>query len=62
MVDARGNTETHGFILVLAAGPYVQQGCASALYYLAPGVPVVGGTSETREGGNSQVSARGEVD
>ena len=24
-VDARGNTVTHGFILVLAAGPYVQQ-------------------------------------
>ena len=26
MIDARGNTGTHGFILVLAAGPYVQQG------------------------------------
>ena len=51
MVDARGNTGTHGFILVLAVGPYVQQGCASALYYLALGVPVVGGTSEPREGG-----------
>jgi len=51
MVDARGNTGTHGFILVLAVGPYVQQGCASALYYLALGVPVVGGTSEAREGG-----------
>ena len=25
MVDARGNTVTHGFILVPAAGPYVQQ-------------------------------------
>ena len=25
-VDARGNTETHGFILIPAAGPYVQQG------------------------------------
>ena len=25
--------------------------CASALYYLAPGVPVVGGTSKAREGG-----------
>ena len=25
-VDARGNTVTHGFILVLATGPYVQQG------------------------------------
>ena len=49
MVDARGNTGTHGFILVPAAGPYVQQGCASALYYLALGVPVVGGTSEARE-------------
>ena len=43
-VDARGNTVTHGFILVPAAGPYVQQrGCARALYYLAPEVPVVGG-------------------
>ena len=26
-------------------------GCARALYYLAPGVPVVGDTSEVREGG-----------
>ena len=51
MVDARGNTGTHEFILVSVAGPYVQQGCASALYYLAPEVPVVGGTSEVREGG-----------
>ena len=25
-------------------------GCARALYRLAPGVPVVGGTSEVREG------------
>jgi len=51
-VDARGNTVTHGFILVPAAGPYVQQrGCARALYYLAPGVLVVGGTNEAREGG-----------
>ena len=51
MVDAKGNTGTHGFILVPAAGPYIQQGCASALYYLASGVPVVGVTSEAREGG-----------
>ena len=51
MVDARGNTETHGFILVPVARPYVQQECASALYYLTPGVLVVGGTSEAREGG-----------
>ena len=52
MVDAGGNTVTHGFILVPAARPYVQQrGCARALYCLAPGVPVVGGTSEAREGG-----------
>ena len=49
-VDTRGNTVTHDFILVPAAGPYIQQrGCARALYYLAPGVLVVGGTSETRE-------------
>ena len=27
------------------------RGCARALYYLAPEVPVVGGTSEAREGG-----------
>ena len=59
MVDARGNIGTHRFILVLAAGPYVQQGCASALYYLAPGVHVVGGTNEAREGGKLQVSASG---
>ena len=25
-VDAKGNTVTHGFILVPAVGPYVQQG------------------------------------
>jgi hypothetical protein len=51
-VDARGNTVTHGFILVPAAGPYVQQGgCARALYYLAPEVPIVEGTGEAREGG-----------
>ena len=50
--DARDNTVTHGFILVPAAGPYVQQRvCARALYYLAPYVLVVGGTSEVREGG-----------
>ena len=43
-VDAKGNTVTHGFILVPATGPYVQQrGCARALYYLALVVPVVGG-------------------
>ena len=48
-VDARGNTVMHGFILGPATGTYVQQrGCASALYYLAPGVLVVGGTSEAR--------------
>ena len=51
MVDAKDNTGTHGFILVLAAGPYVQQGCASALFYSILGVPVVGGKSEAREGG-----------
>ena len=44
--DARGNHSNARFILVLAAGPYVQQrGCARPLYYLAPGVLVVGGTS-----------------
>ena len=52
MVDARGNTGTHDFILVPAAGLYVQQMFASALYYLAPGVPIIGGTSEATEGGN----------
>ena len=50
--DARGNHSNARFILVPAAGPYVQQrGCARALYYLAPGVLVVGNTSEAREGG-----------
>ena len=50
-VDARGNTVTHGFILVPAMGPYVQQrGCGRALYYLAPEVPVVGGIGKAREG------------
>jgi len=43
-------TVTHGFILVPATGLYVQQrGCARALYYLAPDVLVVGGTSVARE-------------
>ena len=28
-----------------------QRGCARALYYLAPEVPVVGGIGEAREGG-----------
>ena len=51
-VDTRGNTVTHRFILILATGPYVQQrSWARALNYLAPGVLVVGGTSEAREGG-----------
>ena len=58
-IDARGNTVTHGFILVLAAGPYVQQrGCARALYYLAPGVLVVGVQARREREGGSQVSAR----
>jgi len=49
--DARGNHSNARFILVPAAGPYVQQrGCARALYYLAPEVLVVGDTSEAREG------------
>ena len=49
--DARRNHSNARFILVPAAGPYVQQrGCARALYYLAPGVLVVGGTSKAREG------------
>ena len=39
------------------------KGRARALYYLAPGVLVVGGTSEAREReGSSQVFARGGVD
>ena len=59
MVDVRGNTGTHGFILVPAAGPYVQQGCASALYYLAPGVPVVGVQARREREESSQVSAKG---
>ena len=51
-VDARGDTVTHGFILVPTTGLYVQQrGCARALYYLAPEVPIVGGTGVAREGG-----------
>ena len=50
--DARGNHNNARFILVPAAGPYVQQrGCARALYYLAPGVLVAEDTSEAREGG-----------
>ena len=42
----------HEFILVPAGGAVrPAKGCARALYYLAPGVPVVGGTGEAREGG-----------
>ena len=62
MVDAKGNTGTHGFILLPAVGPYVQQGCASALYYLAPGVTVVGVQARRERERGSQVSVRGEVD
>ena len=52
LVPERGNHGNARIILVPAAGPYVQQrGCARALYYLAPEVPVVGGTVEAREGG-----------
>jgi len=48
--DARDNTVTHG--LSWFRPPYVQQRwCARALYYLAPGVLVVGDTSDAREGG-----------
>jgi len=58
MVDAKDNTGTHGFILVPAAGPYVQQRCASALYYFAPGVPVVEVQAMREREGNSQVSTK----
>ena len=52
MVDARGNTVTHGFILVPIVGPYVQQrDVREHCTVLHWGVPVVGGTSEAREGG-----------
>ena len=51
-VDVRGNTVTHGFILVSAVGPYVQQrGVREHCTVLHGGVPVVGGTSEARERG-----------
>jgi hypothetical protein len=51
MVDARGNIVTHGFILVPAARPYVQQrGVREHCTVFAPGVLVVEGTSEAREG------------
>jgi hypothetical protein len=33
-VDARGNTITHGFILVSAVGPYVQQGGVRGHYII----------------------------
>ena len=38
------------------------RGCARALYYLAPEVPVVGVQAWREREGSSQVSARGEVD
>ena len=50
--DARGNTVTHGLSWFRPQGrTSSKRGCARALYYLAPGVLVVGGTSEAREGG-----------
>jgi len=51
MIDARGNTETHGFILVPAAGPYVQQRGVHCTALSCTRVPVVGGTGKAREGG-----------
>ena len=59
MVEARGNTVTHGFILVPATGPYVQHGCASALHYSAPGVLVVGVQVRQEREGSSQVKRTG---
>ena len=61
MVDAEDNTGTHGFILVPAAGPYVQQGCATALYYLASGVLVVGGYKRGERGRETPKSLLEEV-
>ena len=61
-VDARDNTVKHGFILVPATGPYVQQrGCARALYYLAPGVLAVGVQARREREESSQVSVRSGV-
>ena len=52
--DARGNHSNARFILVPAAGPYVQQReCARALYYLAPEVLVVGGYKRGERGGEA---------
>jgi len=51
-VDARGNTVTHGFYPGSGRGAVrPAKECARALHCPAPGVPVVGGTSEAREGG-----------
>ena len=50
--DARGNIVTHGLSWFRPRGrTSSKRGCARALYYLAPGVLVIGGTSEAREGG-----------
>ena len=44
-------------------GLYVEQReCARALYYLAPGVLVVGDTSEAREGGRKAPKSLLEVE
>ena len=56
-VDARGNTVTHGFILVPAAGPYVQQGVCVGTVLSCTEVPIVGDTSE---GAYSRGYKRGE--
>ena len=51
-VDARGNTVTHGFILVPAErGRTSNKGVCESTALSSLGVPVVGGTSEAREGG-----------
>src|SRR6185312_11029392 len=50
--DARGNTVTHGLSWFRPRGRTSSKGgVRGALYYLAPGVLVVGDTSEVREGG-----------
>ena len=51
MVDARGNKVTHGFILVPATGPYVQQRGVREHCTVFTGGACSRGTSEAREEG-----------
>ena len=51
MVDARGNTGTHGLSRFRPWGRTSSKGVCEGTVLSCTGVPVVGGTSEARKGG-----------